>query len=346
MSDARPAADDRTQVSIACQGGGSHTAFTAGVLRELLSQWPAREEEFELVGISGSSGGAFNALAVWYGAVTGDEETAIATLDALWDDIAASDAADRLLNSWVTTYARIASTGVGLPEVSPYYAPVARLSQRHLGRILERHVDFDAIPELCAADVPKLVVGAVDINAGEFVTFTNEAVTVDAVLASAAVPELFEAVEIPAERCPSTERSTTDGETRRYWDGLLSQNPPVKDLISVPGDRTPDELWVVQINPQTRPGTPTSLREIADRRNELAGNISLNNELRTIERVNEWIEGGYLEHPDYTTTTIRRIELSGYDQTTKLDRDSQFLEELVAEGERRAAAFLDERADE
>ncbi|NKE36778.1 patatin-like phospholipase family protein [Natronococcus sp. JC468] len=322
--------DDRTRVAIACQGGGSHTAFTAGVLRELLSQWPERDETFELVGISGSSGGAFNALAVWYGAVVGDESTAIETLDALWDDIAASDPADRLLNGWVRAYARIASTGVGLPEVNPRHSPAARAGQRRLGRILERHVDFEAIPELCAAEVPELVVGAVDLNVGKFETFVNEDVTVDAVLASAAVPGLFEAVEI-------------DG--RHYWDGLLSQNPPVKDLVSVPGDRTPDELWVIQINPQVDPERPSSLSEIADRRNELAGNISLNNELRTIERVNEWIDGGYLEHPDYTTTAIERIELSGYDRTTKLDRDPAFLEALVEEGERRAATFLEERAD-
>ncbi|ELY53852.1 patatin-like phospholipase family protein [Natronococcus jeotgali] len=322
--------DDRTRVAIACQGGGSHTAFTAGVLRELLEQWPERDETFELVGISGSSGGAFNALAVWYGAVVGDESTAIETLDALWDDIAASDPADRLLNGWVRAYARIASTGVGLPEVNPRHSPAARAGQRRLGRILERHVDFEAIPELCVAEVPELVVGAVDLNAGEFETFVNEDVTVDAVLASAAVPGLFEAVEI-------------DG--RHYWDGLLSQNPPVKDLVSVPGDRTPDELWVIQINPQVDPERPSSLPEIADRRNELAGNISLNNELRTIERVNEWIDGGYLEHPDYTTTAIERIELSGYDRTTKLDRDPAFLEALVEEGERRAATFLEERTD-
>lgn len=329
MSDERATADERTQVAIACQGGGSHTAFTAGVLRELLSQCAAGEEEFELVGISGSSGGAFNALAVWYGLVTGDESTSIDVLDALWVDISASDAPDRLFNAWVASYARAASTGVGLPQVSPYHSPVAGFGQRHLARILERHIAFDEIPDLCATEVPELVVGAVDVNAGEFVTFTNEAVTADAVLASAAIPGLFEAVEI-------------DG--HRHWDGLLSQNPPVKDLLSVSGDRTPDELWVIQINPQARSETPTSISEIGDRRNELAGNISLNQELHIVERVNEWIESGHFDHPDYTTTIVERIESTGYDQATKIDRDAAFLEGLVAEGEERAAAFLEERA--
>lgn len=64
---------EQTNIAIACQGGGSHTAFTAGVLKQLFENW---DENHELVGISGTSGGAFNALAAWYGLVTGDEYTA------------------------------------------------------------------------------------------------------------------------------------------------------------------------------------------------------------------------------------------------------------------------------
>ena len=71
---------DATRVAIACQGGGSHTAFTCGVLRTLLSEW---DDEYELVGISGTSGGAFNALATWYGLVVGDADTARDILGSL-----------------------------------------------------------------------------------------------------------------------------------------------------------------------------------------------------------------------------------------------------------------------
>ncbi len=320
-----------TQIAIACQGGGSHTAFTAGVLREILSHWADSDETFELVGISGTSGGAFNALAVWYGLVTGDEETAIEVVDGIWSDIAASDAFDRVLNSWLTASATLESNGFTLPKMSPYYSPGSNVGQRRIADVLEQHIDFEAIPELCAYDEPELVVGTVNIETGAFETFTNEAVTVEAVLASAALPTLFEAVEI-------------DGES--HWDGLFSQNPPVKDLMSVPGERTPDELWVIQINPQVRDGVPTSHAEIMNRRNELAGNISLNQELRFIERINEWIENGHFDHPEYTMTTIRRIELSGYDSSTKLDRDPAFIAELLARGEEQAAEFLDDRHTE
>ncbi|TYT60925.1 patatin-like phospholipase family protein [Natrialba swarupiae] len=319
--------DDRTQVAIACQGGGSHTAFTAGVLRTLLSEldWT---EEFELVGISGTSGGAFNALAVWYGLVTDDEAAAIDALDGVWEDLAARGYPDRMINQWVSLYSRFQSEGLAVPHVSPYCSPAADWGQERIVEVLERHVRFDEIPELCAYEEPELVVGAVNVNDGTFETFTNEDVTPDAVLASAAIPTLFEAVEI-------------DG--RGYWDGLFSQNPPVKDLMSVPGERTPEELWVVQINPQHRERTPTKLSAISDRRNELGGNISLNQELRMIERINEWIEDGYFDHPEYTTTNVRRIQLEGYHYASKTNRDADFIAELIERGQSAAAAFLDGR---
>jgi NTE family protein len=314
---------DPTRVAIACQGGGSHTAFTAGVLKGLFKDWP---EEYELVGISGTSGGAFNALAAWYGLVTEGPARAVELVDAIWDDLAA-DGTDRFTNDWVVGLSRLESMGVPLPQVSPYRNPGSELGKEAIRETLERHIDFEEIPDHCGHERPELVVGTVDINGGEFETFTNERVDVDAVLASAAVPNLFEAVEI-------------DG--HYHWDGLFSQNPPIDDLLTVDADRKPEELWVVQINPQEREGEPTSLAEIADRRNELSGNISLNQELRTVERVNDWIDEGHLPESDFTRTTIRRVVMGDtYHCSTKLDRSPSFLSTLMERGEERALEFLD-----
>jgi len=314
--------NEPTKVAIACQGGGSHTAFTAGVLKELLRGW---DEEYELVGISGTSGGAFNALATWYGLVTDGEERAIELLDALWDDLAADRLTDRITNDWVVGLSRIEASGLPVPQVSPYLTPGSRLGKERIRQVLERHIDFGEVPDLCDRDVPELVVGTVDINAGVFETFTNEEVTPDAVLASAAVPTLFEAVEIHG---------------HFHWDGLFSQNPPIDDLMTVDAARKPDELWVIQINPQEREGEPTSLEEIADRRNELSGNISLNQELRVIERVNEWLDEGHLPESDFSRTEIHRISMGRtYHCSTKVDRSPSFLGELMGLGEQRAAEF-------
>jgi NTE family protein len=82
---------------------------------------------------------------------------------------------------------------------------------------------------------------------------------------------------------------------------------------------------------------------IDNRRNELSGNLSMNAEIRFIERVNDWIDKGYL--PDrYTHTEIKRIRFPKsrkLDWRTKLDRDPEFLEQLVTDGEKQARVFLE-----
>jgi NTE family protein len=315
--------DDPTRVAIACQGGGSHTAFTCGVLRELLDEW---DDEYELVGISGTSGGAFNALAVWYGLVTDGPERAREVVGDVWDDLAVDGPEDRWTNSLVTSLSRMESAGVPIPRVSPYQIPGPETGKQRIRDVLESHIDFETIPDLCGRDAPELVVGTVDVNAGVFETFTNEDVTVDAVLASAAVPNLFEAVEIHG---------------HLHWDGLFSQNPPVSDLMHQPPRRKPEELWIVQINPQEFEGEPSTNEVIADRRNELSGNISLNQELGFIEQVNEWIDEGKLPAEEFERTEIRRIEMGEqFHCSTKVDRDPAFLDELRDLGSRRAREFL------
>ena len=319
---------ERTNVAIACQGGGSHTAFTAGVLETLLLEcdW---DEEYELVGISGASGGAFNALAAWYGLVTEGPETAANLLTNVWLDLAADDYSDRMLNSWLMSINKLESSGMPLPQFSPYQVPGKEIGKDRIRSVLESHIDFEAVPDYCRASAPELVVGTVDINAGVFETFTNEDVTVDAVLASAAVPNIFEAVELNG---------------HLHWDGLFSQNPPVSDLMHQPIERKPDELWVVQINPQELDGEPTSVDEIADRRNELSGNISLNQELGFIERINDWVADGKLPADEFTQTDIHRIEMGQrFHCSTKLDRDPDFLAKLMDIGRDRAGEFLTAR---
>ena len=175
-----------------------------------------------------------------------------------------------------------------------------------------------------------LLVGTVDVLSGEFKAFNSrrDPITADMILASAAIPTLFRAVQV-------------EGGT--YWDGLFSQNPPVRELV----DTRPDELWVIQINPGRRDGEPRTMVEIADRRNELAGNLSLHQELGFIEKVDQLLDEGRLSADGrYKQIMVRLIELSrprlsrSLGTASKLNRDPAFIGELLAHGRARAEEFL------
>ena len=313
---ARSGSRSRPRIAIACQGGGSHTAFTAGVLKRLLA-----EEAFDIVALSGTSGGAVCALLAWHGLSVGDRGLAAELLDSFWADNAASEPWDVALNEWLVSASRLEGI-VTIPAVSPYsYLPVAEERFRSL---LERRVP-SPIPQ--SPSGPLLLVGAVDVLSGEFKAFSSARgeISVDAVLASAAIPTIFRAVPV-------------DG--RLYWDGLFSQNPPVRELPDV----QPDEIWVVQVNPSARAHEPTTVADIFDRRNELSGNLSLAQELFFIEKMNELVAAGALAGTKYRQIGVGRISLDReLDMASKLDRRPAFLAELMAHGEDQASAFLGSR---
>ncbi|MCW0213723.1 MAG: patatin-like phospholipase family protein [Pseudonocardia sp.] len=315
------------RVAIACQGGGSHTAFTAGVLDRLLG---ADElARYSVVGLSGTSGGAICALLAWSALRNGDRRGAGPLLEAFWDDNAARTPVDRLLNAGLVSAGVLQNLDL-LPGISPYAIPEALGGADQFRALLARHVDFDSIEMDRERVHPLLVLGAVDVLSGNFRAFTShrDRITVDSVLASAAIPNLFRAVR-------------TRGGT--YWDGLFSQNPPVRDLLVA----EPDELWVIQINPQTAEREPRTLLEIADRRNELAGNLSLYQELGFIETVDQLLEDGRLEPGGaYRHVVVRVIELPRrvlsrhLGPASKLNRDKRFLRRLIDEGREQADRFL------
>jgi len=130
-----------------------------------------------------------------------------------------------------------------------------------------------------------------------------------------------------------------------YWDGLFSQNPPIRDLIN----ENIDELWVIQINPRSINKLPESVKDITDRRNELAGNLSLYQELYFIEKINRWIKEGYFREPGYKSKSkykhidvriIKNLQVLGYE--TKLDRSPEFIQNMMKHGEEQADEFLKE----
>jgi len=320
------------RVAIACQGGGSHTAFTAGVLSRLLQ--PDVMAGHRVVGVSGTSGGAICALLAWSALIDDDPPRAADLLAKFWADNSASTPAEQIVNTWMLWAAQL-SHYVVTPSVSPYDNYASVLTMDHLRSLLEKYVDFDRVGR-SATDVtgagalhPVLLLGAVDVMSGEFKAFDSRAgeITADAVLASAAIPTLFRSVRM---------------DSGVYWDGLFSQNPPVRELL----DTDPDEIWVIQINPKEMPAEPTSLVEIADRRNELAGNLSLLQELHFIEKIDSLIDSGELVGKTYRPVIIRVIEMvrskqsQAWGAASKLNRDPAFLDGLIEHGKARAEQFV------
>ncbi|WP_136686677.1 patatin-like phospholipase family protein [Halorhabdus amylolytica] len=315
-----PPERDQKQVAIACQGGGSHTAFTAGVLDELLGA----DLDIDIVGFSGTSGGAICAALAWYGREHPEHNPGDLLLD-FWAAMAAKQPTQYATNAWVQGILQLQRLGYPVPEVSPDQLPKTVREQDDLRRILERLVDFDTVPDLVEGDAPVLLISAIDVLSGDFRLFREDKLSPETILASTAEPSLFQAVEVGG---------------NYYWDGLFAKNPPIQAFSTTEGVCDPDEVWVIKINPQHRDRVPKRLDGINDRRNELSGNLSLNTEAGFVEQVNEWIEKGYL--PDrYTTTDIRRIRLTkNLDWHTKLDRDPQFIETLIEDGRKNARTFL------
>jgi NTE family protein len=326
----------KKRVAIACQGGGSHTAFTAGALKKLL-----KEDRYEIVALSGTSGGAICALLAWYAllenAGEGAAERAAELLDSFWQDNSASELYDRFWNDWTLWVNRLQGTVV-MPAVSPYSTHLSYWGQERLRRMLEKWVKFEEARTPREDSRPMLLVGAVDVRSGEFKAFNSrrDRISAETILASTALPTLFRAVH-------------TDGGV--YWDGLFSQNPPVRELT----DAKPDEIWVIQIDPERREDEPKSMVDILDRRNELAGNLSLHQEIHFIEKINELVEklgeGASPqakrlripgeEEKEYKPIIVRRIEMSiALDFASKLDRSPSFIRGLMDYGEKQAEAFL------
>ena len=200
-----------------------------------------------------------------------------------------------------------------------------------LRQLLDKHLNLAEVRQPVAE--PRLLVGAVGVLSGVFKAFDSMAaeISTDSILASATLPSAAKAIRIGSEV---------------YWDGLFSQNPPVSQFIEglEVGDK-PDEIWIVRINPQSGAEEPTHIETIQDRRNELAGNLSLNQEIGFITKVNQWLAEGKLSSSSKKPIQLEQITMSAglsgaLDYASKLNRDAKFIARLMADGERRAGEFL------
>lgn len=311
-------------INLALQGGGSHGAFTWGVLDYLMEDGRVR-----VASISGTSAGAMNATVLAQGYLEGQEEGARAALEAFWRRVSQLGSLspikrsplDVLLGSWSLDGSPTYMMYDLLSRVaSPY--DTNPLNINPLRDLVESSIDFDKVR---ACDPLGLFIAATNVHTGKIRVFERKELCADHVLASACLPFLYQAVEI--EGVP-------------YWDGGYVGNPPLYPLFHGSLSR---DIVIVQINPICREETPKTAREIMNRVNEISFNSSLLRELRAIDFVHRLQQEQRLESR-YADPLIHRIEateqLNPLSASSKLNAEWAFLEHLRDIGRAAAENFL------
>lgn len=313
-------------INLALQGGGSHGAFTWGVLDRLL-----QDKRIELSAISGTSAGAMNAAALAQGWMAGGRDGARECLDGFWKRVSDAAMFVPIRNTpWTDWWA--AWTGHGTPgreilrqvsrAVSPYQFNPAGLNP--LRDIVAESFDFEKIGNCKALT---LFIAATNVFTGKVRVFTGREVTADVLAASACLPQLFQAVEIEGEP---------------YWDGGYMGNPALFPLFYHPG---PEDILLVQVSPIERRQLPTSVEDIDNRIDEIAFNGSLLRELRAVEFVDRLIETGQIvAGKRYRKILMHRVdggeELAAHSPATKVNADWPFLTALRDLGRVKAEHWL------
>ena len=320
----------KKKINFALQGGGSHGAFGWGVMDKFLE-----DGRIEIEGVSGTSAGSMNAVVYAYGILKGNDGAREA-LHNFWKAI--SDAGQRFAlpkMPWDTggghqkenPFAGIIKSMMS--SLSPYQ--LNPMNYNPLREVLESQVDFEALER---SQLTKLFICATNVRTGKVRIFHTPEVTAKTVLASACLPQVFQAVEI-------------DGE--HYWDGGYMGNPVLYPLFYYTETR---DVVILHINPIERPGLPTTSADIANRLNEITFNSSLIKEMRSVYFVQKLLDDGWIkdEHRDklkYVLIHSVRADnaMSDLSSESKMNSEWKFLTMLRDRGRALAGEWLTHNFD-
>ncbi|MDX1512213.1 MAG: patatin-like phospholipase family protein [Gammaproteobacteria bacterium] len=322
----RGPARKKKPVNLALQGGGAHGAFTWGVLDCLLD-----DDRVVIEAVSGTSAGAMNAVVLADGLMQGGNDGAREALENFWR--AVSDSAltnplrrtpiDALLGNWSLDHSPAYAFFDLLTRVASPYA-LNPLNINPLRDLISEQVDFERVR---ACDKMRLFISATNVETGRVKVFRRDELTADAVMASACLPFMFQAVVI---------------DDVPYWDGGYMGNPVLFPFFR--HCRSPD-IVVVQINPVVREGTPVTARQILNRVNEITFNSSLLREFRAIDFVSRLLEEGRLDEHSYRHVLVHCIAadeaLKDLGASSKLNAEWAFFRHLFEIGRETAADWLD-----
>jgi len=327
------------RINLALQGGGAHGAFTWGVLDRLL-----QDETIEIAGITGTSAGALNGAALKCGLMMGGREAARENLDWLWGEIGA--VGDMRMAGWFRAMLPLAGVWGDLTERFAPFSPAetwARLFSPYdygwfysnpLAPIAEK---FNS-RHMTDLDGPAFFVAATNVRTGKIRVFSGADISAEAILASACLPTLFQAVEIV---------DAATGRREAYWDGGYTGNPALFPLYDL---ALPRDIVVININPLVREAVPHSVADVQDRINEISFNASLLSEFRAIHFVNELIAKGQVQEGVMKDVLVHLIADDGLmgslTASSKLTPWPGLLFALKEAGQAAAERFLAEDAGE
>jgi len=322
-------------INLALQGGGAHGAFTWGVLDRLLE-----DGRIAIEGISGTSAGAMNAAVLATGLARDGNQGGREALDRYWRAVSKDGRTsplqrtllDRLFGNWsLNSNPSYIAFDMMSRFLSPYdFNP---LNINPLMELIEQHVDFKALQ---ACRHVHVFVSATNVHTGKVRVFARHELTPQAIMASACLPLMFQAVEI-------------DGVP--YWDGGFMGNPALFPLYNAVKT---DDILLIQINPIIRRTTPKTARDIQDRMNEITFNASLLAQLRATDFVTRLLKRGNLNQrgdgiDGYRDLRLHRIDgaekLIALDASTKMNAEWEFLTYLKSVGREAAESFLENHFD-
>ncbi|MFN7709637.1 MAG: patatin-like phospholipase family protein [Holosporales bacterium] len=320
----------RKKVAIALQGGGSHGAYTWGVLDALLE-----DGRLDIEGVVGTSAGGMNATATVMGLVEGGREGARSKLKELWTSIGEvgrmSPIQPSPMNKAIKNF-DISSNPVFLfmQQLNNMFSPYQlNPSNNHpLRPVVQKIFNFE---KLSTTKEPKLFLCATHVATGKLKVFSGEELCEDALLASACVPNLFQAIEVKGEF---------------YWDGGFIGNPAIYPLIY---NCDSSDIIMIQIRRVHDPKIPTTVHEINNRLGEITQNACLTREMRSIAFITKLIDDGIIAKDALKRLHMHMIRddafFGGIDRASGFCADPDFLQYLFENGRRMGKAWIAENYD-
>ena len=321
----------KKKLTLALQGGGSHGAFTWGVLERLLE-----DERIEIEGISGASAGAMNAVALAHGWTIGGREGARQALQDFWESVAVKKpfsvyAEDEYTADDIVAHAQPSPGVNALLSLTRFFSPYQwnPFDINPLRDMLAAQIDFERLRAECPL---KLFIAATHVNSGTLKLFRTRQLTLEMLLASACLPSLHHAVEINGQA---------------YWDGGFTANPPIFPLLH---QCDAHDIMVVLLHTATHAGVPLTVNEIHSRLTEIGFNAALSTELQAValaqrEARRSLVAFGKLERRlrQLHIHSIASHELMGQlSVLSRLNTHAPFLQALRSEGRQQTSRWLDE----